>query len=277
MKILLVDVDSSIPNLAIMKLAGHYKGKGHNVDFIKLKYDGKPGSRQKSLIKNSEYDKVFVSIIFTVNKEAIVFDKPKLNNYEIGGTGYDLTVKLPPEVDAHEEDWSLYPANKFYYNFLSRGCNRQCDFCFVWRKEGTIHKYKSLDYILEQMKKWGFNKVKFMDNNIFFLPECDGILQELVDNKVSCQFNQGLDFRLLTDKRSELLSKMRLFGEHIFAFDDINLKDIMDKKIKIYKKFNPRKWRAKFFIYCNANEPIQDVVYRIKWCKDNEVPIEKVF
>lgn len=190
--------------------------------------------------------------------------------YKFGGTGFDLIVKLPDKIDRLEEDWQIYPGEKCYYNFLSRGCSRKCDFCFVWRKEGSIYQYRTLDYVLQQMKKWKFTRVKFLDNNIFFLPNCDEILQSLIDNKVTAQFNQGLDMRIMTEKKAELLSKMNQFGEHIFAFDDIRYKDIMDVKFKIYKKFNPRNWRAKFFVYCNANMPVKDVLWRINWCKKNK-------
>jgi len=264
-KILLVDVDSSIPNLVLMKLSTYYKNKGHIVELKKLGCSGIPLSKKKRfLLDNSKYSKVFISIIFTPNKEVIQLMHPELNNYEFGGTGYDLYVKLPKEIDDCEEDYSIYPDNDCSYGFITRGCIRQCPFCFVWKKEGMIYKYREVNQVVKH------NKVKFMDNNILAFPKCEEILQELIDKKIRCQFNQGIDLRLLDDKKAELLSKLNYWGEFFFAFDDIKLEKFLDKKIKIFKKYMPKNWKSRFFVYCNADEPIKDVVRRIEWCKKNK-------
>ena len=264
-KILLVDVDSSIPNLALMKLSTYYKGQGYKVKFLKLGYSGIPLSKKKRyLLKNEGYYKVFISIIFTPNKEAVRISSPELNNYEYGGTGYDLYVKLPQEIDDSEEDYSIYQDNDCSFGFITRGCIRQCPFCFVWKKEGMIHKYREISQIVKH------KKVKFLDNNILAYPECEKILQELIDKKIRCQFNQGLDLRLMDDKKAELLSKLNYWGEYFFAFDDIKLEPILTERMVLFKKHVPRAWKARFFVYCNANEPIKDVVRRIEWCRNNK-------
>jgi len=261
-KILLVDVDSKIPNLVLMKLSTYYKEKGCNVELKKLGYDGIPHVRNKSIINANGFDKVFVSIIFTMNKNVVQIEGCEDVSY--GGTGYDLTIKLPEKIDNCEQDYSIYPNNDISYGFITRGCIRNCEFCFVPKKEGKIHKYRNVDQIVKH------KKVKFMDNNILAYPECEEILQEIVDKKIRCQFNQGIDIRLLTEKRAELLSKIKYIGEYLFAFDDLRFEKIIDKNFKMFKKFIPKDWKCKFYVYCNANMEIKDVVYRIEWCKENK-------
>ena len=138
MKILLVDVDSKIPNLALMKLSGYYKSKGYTIEFKKLKYNGYPsGNKDKSIIDGEGYDQIFISIIFTVNKEVLDIVGIPLDKVSIGGTGYDYSIKLPQEIDDFKEDYSIYPENKISYGFITRGCIRNCYFCFVPRKKGN--------------------------------------------------------------------------------------------------------------------------------------------
>jgi len=72
----LIDVDSKIPNLALMKLSTYYKSIGETVEFVQ---DGK------------EYEKIFASAIFTRSKSIC---EDLVNKYEdkieIGGTGWDI-------------------------------------------------------------------------------------------------------------------------------------------------------------------------------------------
>lgn len=261
MKVLLIDVDSKIPNIALMKLSGYYKSKGDSVELRKLNYNGFPKKKKITTIDALEYDKVFVSIIFTCNKDVLNVNAKDIT---FGGTGWDLTTKLPPEIDDFEEDYSIYPENTSSYGFLTRGCIRNCPFCFVPRKEGMIKRYRDVSQVVKH------KKVYFLDNNIFAHPDCDKILQELVDKKIRCQFNQGLDIRLLTETKAQLLSKLNYFGDYIFAFDDLRDKSLIDANLILLKKYIKKDWKIKFFIYCNANMPIIQVTDRITWCKNNK-------
>jgi hypothetical protein len=94
MDVLLVDVDSRIPNLALMKLSAYHKAQGHNVGFD---------------IKDP--DLVFASVIFKANKHLVDglqfwYPSAKIN---IGGSGYDLASTLPDEIEYMKPDYSLYP------------------------------------------------------------------------------------------------------------------------------------------------------------------------
>lgn len=94
MKVLLIDTDSTIPNLALMKLSAWHKAQGDQVSF-----------------SESEPDRIYGSIIFKKNKHLLSGIKAFYPDAEIilGGSGYDLKATLPAEVEAMCPDYSLYP------------------------------------------------------------------------------------------------------------------------------------------------------------------------
>lgn len=104
MNIAIIDADligrkkHRFPNLVCMKLSGYYKELGHQI-ILKTDYDGL-----------EQFDKVFISKVFTDTpvEETIL----KLPNVEYGGTGffYDKAPKLPEAIEHHMPDYHLYDA-----------------------------------------------------------------------------------------------------------------------------------------------------------------------
>ena len=263
-KILLIDVDSKIPNIALMKISTFYKNKGYIVDLKKLDYTYYPKERNQCIINAEEYEKVFVSIIFKINKNVVGV----INGKEVyfGGVGYSLKDNLPKEIEQCKKDYSLYPNNDCSFGFISRGCIRNCYFCVVPKKEGMIHQVNNVDDIVEH------KKVILMDNNILALKNHLEILTELRDKKIKCQFNQGIDIRLINDKNAKLLSELRYIGEYFFAFDNKKDELLIQDKLNLFKKYLSKDWKVKMFLYCHPDmDIIDDVVYRVNWCKRNKV------
>ena len=161
--ILLIDADSKIPNLALMKLSTYHKRKNDYVALLKLGIPYFP--TQKKIVKKipTIYDKIYCSIVFedTINYVQI----PKNVDIEIGGTGYSLKINLSDEIENLPPDYSIYPENNFSYGFITRGCIRNCSFCKVPEKEGYIKQVNSIDNIVKH------KITKFMDNNILAFPE----------------------------------------------------------------------------------------------------------
>ena len=259
MNILLIDADSTIPNLALMKLSAHHKQLGDEVTLIRLNIPYYPRYIKKDhIIDTSQYDKIYCSVIFKGNKQYIHGDR-----IEYGGTGTeDIKKCLPEFVEQLDPDYSIYPDNPYSYGFISRGCIRNCSFCFVPKKEGYIRQVSTVDRIVHHPI------TKFMDNNILALPNHKEILQELVDKHIKCQFNQGLDLRLIDEENSKLLSQMNYFGEYIFAFDNWAYKDFLEKKLKMVSW--RKDWQLKFFVYVHPDMPISDTTLRVKWLKDHK-------
>lgn len=250
MKVLLIDVDSKIPNLALMRLATFHKSKGDEISLIRLERSYYPERQHEKFCPPSGFDKVYCSVIFPINKDVVTGE-----GVEFGGTGYDIFKTLPVEVEACEPDYSIYPENDISYGFISRGCIRNCYFCFVPKKEGKLRQVSTIDAIVRH------KKVKFLDNNFLALPNHKELLQELVQKKICFQFNQGLDIRLIDEENSRLLSQCRLFGDILFAFDSLAIKDKITEKLKILSWLPD--WKAKFFCYIHPDMPISETKERI--------------
>jgi len=263
-KILLVDVDSKIPNMALMKLSTYYKSKGYQVDLKKLNYSYYPKERNVALIDGTDYDKVFISIIFRLNKNVVRVIG--CNDITFGGVGYSLDNKLNQEIEDLQLDYSIYPENDTSYGFITRGCIRNCYFCVVPKKEGMIHQVNNIDNIVKH------KKVKFLDNNILAFKNHIEILKELKAKNIKCQFNQGLDIRLVTEENAKLLSELNYLGEYYFAFDSIKDKAIIEFKLGILRKYIKKDWKIKMFLYCHPDMDIkEEVVFRVNWCKENKI------
>ncbi|MDA8147049.1 MAG: DNA cytosine methyltransferase [Thermaerobacter sp.] len=95
MKIALVDVDSRLPNLALMRLSAWHKAQGDEVLFP---------------WRGQAVDKLCASVVFTWHSRQV--DLPwwskRAAEVQVGGSGWSLEAALPPEVEAVRPDYSLY-------------------------------------------------------------------------------------------------------------------------------------------------------------------------
>lgn len=119
-------------------------------------------------------------------------------------------------------DYSIYPDCDYDIGFTTRGCNRNCSFCFVTPKEGKfrIHQHPS------EFHDPNHKKIVLLDNNIlldkdWFYKVTDWILEQ----KMSVDFNQGLDIRLLDQDIANRLKQLKHFKPWHFAFDSLSYKD----------------------------------------------------
>ena len=254
MKILLIDADSVIPNIPLMKLSTYHKAKNDELDFIKVGLPYYPNRKKKVYIPPFGYDRIYCSVVFEGNKKYIQGD-----SIIFGGTGVDLRTNLPDYIEGLDCDYSLYPDNKFSYGFITRGCIRECNFCKVPEKEGHIRQVNNISDIVRH------KKVKFLDNNILAYPGHKDILVELIDKGIKCQFNQGLDIRLIDKENSILLSELNYLDEYIFAFDSWSYIDIISKKLDLLSWRKP--FGIRFFVYVHPNMKLSDTVKRIEWLR----------
>ena len=261
MKILLINVDSNF-NIAIRKMYSYYKSKKHDVEMIDLCFSGYPHNKTKE-IDGSGFDSVYISNIFRRNAYNVTVSN--CSNVEYGGIGSRNPEKqLPPEIES--EDPFYYPEEDTSYIFITRGCIRNCWFCLVPKYEGNLREYNP-----DISKMIKHKKVKFLDNNILAYEKHCEIFKYLIDKNIRCEFNQGLDFRLVNDENLNLLSQLNYMGEYIFAFDDPKYQKILNTKIKLIKKYIQKPWKVKFYIYFNAERMDPSLlISRVEWCRDNE-------
>lgn len=128
--------------------------------------------------------------------------------------------------------------------FLTRGCIRQCSFC-VNKGEHGISPYSDLEDFVDDSRPF----IYLWDDNFLCYKNWKELLQKLIDRGKPFQFRQGLDERILNDERAEMLSKAPYHGDFIFAFDQWKDRDLIERKLKIWKRHCPSK-TTKFYLFC---------------------------
>lgn len=258
MKILLINVDSRW-NMAIRRMYNFFREE-NEVEMIDLGFSGYPHKKTK-VIDGTGYDRVYVSNIFDINKDRVTVKGCEWVQY--GGIGSNNpSLKLPPEIE--NTDPFYFDDEDTSYGFITRGCIRNCWFCKVPKYEGSLKVCNDVERIVKH------KKVKFLDNNILAYEKHCEVFQWLIDHNIKCEFNQGLDFRLINEKNMELLSKLNYMGNYIFAFDDPKYQGLLDKKILIMKKWIPEPWKFKFYIYYHPSMDLRQLLDRVEWCRERE-------
>lgn len=270
MKIGLIDVDSTnYPNLPLMKLSAYHKRQGDQVEW----YDTWSGLF-------TPYDVVYLSKVFSFTED---YSQPIYSKEIIrGGTGYcitnqngkeifhkELNQNLPDEIEHIYPDYDLYPeqTKDTAYGFLTRGCPRGCSFCIVKDKEGLCSKK-----VADLSEFWnGQKNIVLCDPNILACCEWKDLLQQLIDSKARVDFNQGLDIRMMNEKKAEMLSKIPIKAIH-FAWNRYEDKDFIQPKFKTFReksKINSHDLQ----VYCIVGDREQKVLdtdlERIYWLRDN--------
>lgn len=270
MKIGLIDVDGhNYPNLPLMKLSAWHKKQGDRVQWYNA-FDG--------LIE--EYDKIYMSKVFSFTSD---YPHPiYAKEVERGGTGYCIETvngkevfhqernkNLSDEIEHIYPDYSLYPeqTKDTAYGFLTRGCPRGCDFCIVKDKEGLCSRI-----VADLSEFWGGQKnIELLDPNILASKEWEELLQQLIDSKATVNFNQGLDIRMMTDKKAEMLSQIPIKTIH-FAWDRFEDKDIIQPKFRIFReksKVNPHNLQVYCLVGDKEKRVLDSDLERIYWLRDN--------
>ena len=279
MKVGIIDADllgrkkHRFPNLACEKISAYWKENGAVVELL------------EDYEHFDDYDEIFISKVFTdtrvpewiderVNMETATTSLPE--KIHIGGTGFFFAKApdLPEEIEHHMPDYHLYDdwieknvinarneamikgidfnetnyRNQFKeytdysIGFLTRGCFRKCGFC-VNQKYSYVFKHSYLNEFYDPTRK----KICLLDDNFFGCPKWKELLQELIDTGKKFKFKQGLDERLLTEEKCEMLFRSKYDGDFTFAFDNIEDYDLIHEKLKLIRKYN-KKENVKFYV-----------------------------
>lgn len=226
MKVGLLAVDSNYPNLALMKISEYHKKRGDCVEWYN---------------PLCWYDKVYMAKVFGFTQDYGFYVHSA--QIEKGGTGYDVTKKLPYEVDRIKPDYSLYRVDdNVAYGFLTRGCPNRCKWCVVPEKEGDIAPYMDIAEVAD-----GRKNVILMDNNI--LASTYGLLQleKIIAMKVRVDFNQGLDARLVTDEIACLLARVKWIRRIRFGCDTPKQIGEVERAAALLDKYG---YKGEYFLYC---------------------------
>jgi hypothetical protein len=227
-KIGLIQVDGKLPNLALMKLAKHYEDLGNETFFVDL-----------SSIKADFW---FGSKIF------------------MGGSGYDIKAQLPEDIEEITPDYEKFGLD-YSIGFTSRGCIRNCEFCIVKTKEGVQHNV-NMDWTKGQ------KKVLLLDNNFLASINWKEKLQYFIDNKTKVCFNQGLDIRLITEEKAQMLSKVDYRDDQFktkriyFAWDNIKDEEFIIKGLNILISSGIKPQHIMVYVLVGFNSTFDEDMYR---------------
>ena len=189
MTIGLIDIDSKIPNLALMKISNYYKSLGEQVEFVQ---------------ENKKYEKIYASTIFT---RSMPITEKLIEKYEgnidIGGTGWDIKKELPIEIEKTRPDYNLYTAKEIASRMKGIGTKE--------------HKLRKANEIASTIPI-------FTLQGAFYLSELKGIdklIMKLMKNVLTKQIT---DKGTLNDDDRDMLKLLNEGGDRV---DSYNLNDIL--------------------------------------------------
>lgn len=170
---------------------------------------------------------------------------------------YDTYVNEQVKKGFKKEKYKDY--QKFSIGFLTRGCFRHCPFC-INKLENHILPYSELDWFIDNERDEKGRLIRpyiylWDDNFLASKPEVwRPLLQKLIDTKRPFQFRQGLDERMIAESEYgeemvKLLSQCSYHGDFIFAFDNWKDRELIEKALKLWKQYNPKKG-TKFYLFC---------------------------
>lgn len=236
MKIGLYNLQPRFTNIALEKIRTYYNHDHHIVE------DCSP-------LEAKQYDMVYCSSIFDWTDQRYV-----LPSFIKGGTGFDLTTTLPPEID------NMLPhINK---GFTTRGCIRNCPFCVVPKKEGYIRIVGDL------IDLWDGNTktIILYDNEILALPDHFALVcNQARQYNIKLDFNQGLDHRLLTPEILDIMKSIHHI-EYRFAFDHTRLLNSVDKAITLLQSKGIN--RCSWYVLIGYDSLLKDDLFRLNYLRE---------
>jgi hypothetical protein len=228
------------------------------------------------------YEKTYASAIFTKSRH----ECEKLQQYygdkvEIGGTGWNIEKTLPEEIERCKPDYDLYSIDMIYkrickgirtreatmskaetivnagMGFTSRGCVRECGFCFVPRKEGKFHQVAEIKDLLNPRS----NILILHDNNLTADPLCVDKLHEIRDRGLIVDINQGCDVRLMTEEKAKALSEVKHLRSLHYAWDLMGFEKQVMQGIEVLSKYIKR-YKHMCFMLVGYNTSFEEDMYR---------------
>lgn len=236
MRIGIINIEPKIANTAYMQIASYHKGRGDTIEWaIPLQYH--------------KFDYIYCSSLFDYT------DKSEVPARAIcGGTGFDVTSRLSQAIEDSPLDYTIYPKCNRSFIWFSRGCIRNCPWCVVPQKEGTIHLVKPKN--LNPQGKY----ITVMDNNFFANRHWETAITWLRKVGQPVDF-QGVDVRLLTRRMCLAFGLLRHHKQIKIAWDDPR-EDLIPnlREIIRYIKY----WRLMCYVLIGFSSTEEQDLHRVE-------------
>jgi len=274
MRVLLVEPEyySRYPPLGLLKIASYWREKGASVELVR---GCAPPSR--------EPNQIYVTSLFTWAWEpvwkAVKYYKNSFPNVEVqlGGiyasimkahaelSGADhVHVGVLREVEDSIPAYDLVPEWDATIIQTSRGCNRRCPYCAVWRVEGKI---KSTKERISSLIYPGHKRIILWDNNLLQSPNWRSIFDELIllsqCSGLKVDFNQGLDARLVTDEVAEKIARMKTSCVR-FSYDNKPMGQKVARAIDLLNEVGLRRRHIGVYLLFNYMDSPDELFERVR-------------
>ncbi len=238
MKVALYNLEPKICNTALMQVSMFHKLQGDLVE-------------PYNHFKHDTYDKIYAFSLFDfTNKDYVTKDMVQ------GGTGFNITSKLPSDIEECQLDYSWYPECDTSYIWFSRGCIRYCPFCVISEKEGAIKSVSPKDL------NPGGTYITVMDNSFFANPQWREAIAYLVDQGQPVDIEQGFDIRTMDNEKLSQLSRLQAYkGRLKFAWDNPR-ENFVPMIKKLFEFISPHKLMC-YVLIGYWSTPEEDL-YRVK-------------
>lgn len=192
----ITQIDGSLPNLALMKLAHWHRSKGDEVIFTR--------QIERDLFE-PQYDVVCGSAIFKFSQLRLMQFQKQWPGAIVGGTGtpYSHTVEELIGVEHEHYDYSGYDVD-YSMGFTQRGCRLACKFCEVPKKEGKPRSMNTIADIWRGGKH--AKKLHLLDNDFFGNPDWRARVAEIREGKFRVCMSQGINVRLIDEEAAAALA-----------------------------------------------------------------------
>lgn len=286
----LIDGGTRFPNLACLKIAGWYRGKGREVELIE---------DWKTALYSLAYDHIFVAKVFDYTKvpdELLCAGNVSYGGtgfeggfaaYPVGGGGTDADMieqagfirTMPDPIEHHMPYYGLYDKfiekelargikptrykdyRDFSIGFATRGCFRHCAFC-VNQSSCGVHFHSHIKEWLDLTRKY----IYLWDDNILGFKDWRKVFDELAETGKKFQFRQGMDIRVMTDEKAEVLNAARYYGDYIFAFDHPEEREQIERGLDCWQRHSGK--IPKLYVLCGYDSQdasdIESVFMRIE-------------
>lgn len=227
-RVLLLQLDGKIPNVALMRIAAHHRALG---DVVELKRAGNFAAVEREF--GDPPDHVYASLIFESTRPLAERLQISMPEAVIGGTGWNIGRRLEDVgITTREQDYSIYPEFKQSIGFTQRGCRLRCSFCVVPRKEGAVAADRTIGEIWRG--EGHPRELLLLDNDFFGQPGWREHIEAIRAGGFKVSFNQGINARFIDEEAAK-------------AIASVDYRDDSMKVRRIYTAWDNRKDERRLF------------------------------